>query len=245
MMPSAERAVAPYLRFQNIPKLFDFEAIAMEHPAPDKQGEAIGKYILQRMQDPKIAIVYEDSDYGALALEGLWRGLGFEKARSLVMNMSVDSAASDSAVARAVRPNSDVLVLLGGVSFQQRSLKHLANLTWHPTPLMTSASTSVPASLVPSGARTVTSRVVRRHLSSDESGEWNSFQSNLSMEDRSSDFALDGYLQAKGLVSLLESSTHDISSKDSNSSFRPEPLHHQVLDIFRFDGDRWVLDENT
>jgi ABC-type branched-subunit amino acid transport system substrate-binding protein len=239
MRSSRKRALAPYLRFHGIPSLLNFDDSADTQGASVAEGQAIGAYIALNMPKSKVAIVYEESEFGAAALDGLWKGMGHDNARAVVTNMSGDKAIPGNVVAHVSASSSEVIVLLGGTSFLVRCLKQLADLAWRPTPLMTSAAITVPTSLVPIGTVSLSGRAIFR-LTPEQSKEWGRFSENLSTDDLMSDFAVDGYLQASALVSVLKSSVG--GSLSSTDSLRPSQRRQREQVMVRFDGHRWQMD---
>lgn len=238
MRSSTNRALAPYLHFHDIPSLLNFEdsADTVTVVSGYAEGQAIGAYIASNMTNSKVAIVYEESKFGTAALDGFWKGLGFDNAHALVTNMSGDKAVPGNVVAHVSGSSSEAIVLLGGADFLERSLKQLADLVWRPTPLMTSAAITIPKSLVPAGAVSLSGHAMLR-LTPDQSEEWNSFSETLSTDDLMSDFAVDAYLQARTLVSALNSSA---GGSLSNIEFA-RSLEQRQQEVVRFDGGRWQL----
>jgi branched-chain amino acid transport system substrate-binding protein len=244
----AEKALGPYVRFKNVPKIFDFEPADVTDAGitpPEVQGEMCGRYIVQTMPNAKVAILYEDNKFGVHALDGLWKGLGSENARRMVTNMFGSSAYSVNDVARVSGSSADVLVILGGESYLEKSLKQRAELTWHPVPVMTDAAMSLPKNFVPEGAVTSFNHWVPIRLTLEELTEWNAFSmARLSSEDSVSDFAVVGYLHARSLVSTIRS-CGDNHSKECliNSYSAPDERLSLIrtVDVVRFNGQSWEV----
>jgi branched-chain amino acid transport system substrate-binding protein len=63
-------------------------------PPYSEEGKLYGKYILAKLKRAKIAVLYQDDDYGRDLLSGLRKGLG-AKAGSIVSKVGYDPTSSD------------------------------------------------------------------------------------------------------------------------------------------------------
>jgi branched-chain amino acid transport system substrate-binding protein len=120
-----QQAVVNYLNQRKVPQLFvstgatEFGSKYKEDPytmgwQPDylAEGQIYGKYAAQNWPTKKIAVIYQNDDYGKNYLDGLKSGLG-SKASNIVSEQGVDVTATSVAqqVAAVARSGADVLCI--------------------------------------------------------------------------------------------------------------------------------------
>jgi branched-chain amino acid transport system substrate-binding protein len=122
---------------------------------PNYQDEAriYAKYILKEKPDARIAVLYQNDDFGKDYLKGLKDGLG-EKAALLIIDedaYDVTEPTIDSHVIRMRSLNADVFVNVAAPKFAAQAIRKAAEIGWKPLHLLTNVSVSVGVVMRPAG----------------------------------------------------------------------------------------------
>jgi branched-chain amino acid transport system substrate-binding protein len=101
-------------------------------PTYSEEGKIYGRYILAKIKKPKIAVLYQDDDYGRDLLAGLQKGLG-RKASAIVAKVGYDPTSSDvqGEVARLKASKANVLMIFAFGKFSLQAFNAVARLSWH------------------------------------------------------------------------------------------------------------------
>jgi len=148
-------AIRAYLNDRKVPQLFvgsGVSKLATEHakypwsmgylPSFAGEGTIYGRYIAAHTPKARIAVLYENSDFGKDMLNGLRRGLGGKG--KIVATQSYEIADSDigSQMARLKSSNADTLMLFATPQFAIFGYVGAFRLGWHPQVYVTSVSIS-------------------------------------------------------------------------------------------------------
>ncbi len=123
-------------------------------PTYSEEGKIYGRYVVAKIKKPKIAVLYQDDDYGRDLLAGLRKGLG-GKASAIVSKVGYDPTSSDvqGEVARLKASKANVFMLFAFGKFSLQAYNAVARLNWHPQIFVNDvASASSLMSIVPQGA---------------------------------------------------------------------------------------------
>jgi branched-chain amino acid transport system substrate-binding protein len=148
-------AVRPYLNQLKVPQLFvgsGVSKLATEHKQypwsmgylPSFAGEGViyGRYIAAHQPKARIAVLYENSDFGKDMLNGLRRGLGGKAKIVGTQSYEVEDANVDSQLARLKSSGADTLMLFATPKFAIFGYVGAFRLGWHPHYYVTSVSIS-------------------------------------------------------------------------------------------------------
>ncbi len=148
-------AIRTYLNQQKVPQLFvgsGVSKLATEHAKyrwsmgylPSFRGEGLiyGRYIAAKKPKARIAVLYENSDFGKDMLNGLRRGLGNKG--KIVGAQSYEFTDTDisSQMARLKASRADTLMLFATPQFAIFGYVGAFRLGWHPQVYVTSVSIS-------------------------------------------------------------------------------------------------------
>jgi branched-chain amino acid transport system substrate-binding protein len=102
-------------------------------PTYSEEGKIYGRYVVARIKKPKIAVLYQDDDYGRDLLAGLRRGLG-GKASAIVSKVGYDPTSSDvqGEVARLKASRANVFMLFAFGKFSLQAFNAVSRLGWKP-----------------------------------------------------------------------------------------------------------------
>jgi branched-chain amino acid transport system substrate-binding protein len=102
-------------------------------PTYTEEGEIYGRYALGKIKKPRIAVLYQNDDYGRDLRAGLRRGLG-SKAKLIVSEVGYDPTSSDvqGEVARLKASKANVFMIFAFGKFSLQAFNAVARLSWHP-----------------------------------------------------------------------------------------------------------------
>jgi branched-chain amino acid transport system substrate-binding protein len=139
-------AVRDYLNGKKVPQLFaasgftgfgsDFKKYPYTTgyiPTYSAEGAVYGRYLASTRPSARIAVLYQDDDYGKDLLNGLKRGLG-AKAGNVVKAVGYDPTSTnvDSQVAELKGTNANVFMIFCFGKFALQAFINANKLGWHP-----------------------------------------------------------------------------------------------------------------
>jgi branched-chain amino acid transport system substrate-binding protein len=148
-------AIRSYLNDRKVPQLFigsGVSKLATEHarypwsmgylPSFAGEGAVYGRYIAAHRPNARIAVLYENSDFGKDMLNGLRRGLGGKG--KIVGTQAYEVADADvaSQLAKLKSSGADTLMLFATPKFAIFGYVGAFRLGWHPQVYVTSVSIS-------------------------------------------------------------------------------------------------------
>jgi ABC-type branched-subunit amino acid transport system substrate-binding protein len=157
-------AMQPYLNAKKVPQLFaatgatrlddprHFPWTIGYNPSYQLEGRTYGQHIAAHHPDGKIAVLYQNDDYGKDLLKGLKDGLG-ERARAIVAEATyeVSDATVDSQIATLKASGADVFVNVTTPKFAAQAIRRTFDIGWKPAQYLSNVSGSVGSVLTPAG----------------------------------------------------------------------------------------------
>jgi branched-chain amino acid transport system substrate-binding protein len=116
------------------------------------EGRIYAKYILDNIKDPRIAVLYQNDDFGKAVLSGLKDGLG-ERSSAIVdaVSYELSDPTVDSPIARLKNTGATVFLSLTTPKFAAQSIRAVDNLGWKPLIILPSVSNSIDPVLTSAG----------------------------------------------------------------------------------------------
>ena len=122
---------------------------------PNYQDEAriYAKYILKEKPDARIAVLYQNDDFGKDYLKGLKDGLGDKAASMIVAEDAYDVAEPtiDSHIIKMKSLSANVFVEFSTPKFAAQAIRKTAEIGWKPMHILTNVSGSVGTVMKPAG----------------------------------------------------------------------------------------------
>ena len=157
-------AIHKYMNAKKVPQLFVATGAAKWNDPknfpwtmgwqPNYHTEAMiyAKHILQTKPNAKIAVLYQNDDFGKDYLTGLKEGLG-DKAKMIVAEATyeVTDPTVDSQIVQLQASGADVFVNIATPKFAAQAIRKAYDTGWKPTQYLTNVSLSVGAVLTPAG----------------------------------------------------------------------------------------------
>ena len=158
-------AIQKYLNSKKIPQLFvatgatkwndakSFPWTIGWQPSYQAESRIYAKYLLKEKPDAKIAVMYQNDDFGKDLLKGLKDGLG-DKAASMIVaeeSYEVSEPTIDNHVVKLKASGADVYFSMTTPKFSAQSIKKAAELGWKPMYFQSNVGASVGSVLKPAG----------------------------------------------------------------------------------------------
>jgi branched-chain amino acid transport system substrate-binding protein len=158
-------AIQGYLNDNKVPQLFvatgadkwndpkHFPWTMGWQPSYRIEARIYGRYILKNLPDAKIAILYQNDDFGKDYLIGLREGLG-DKADKMIVAVKTYETTDptvDSQIVALQGSGADVLVTAAIPKFAAQAIRKVYDIGWKPTHFLTNVSISVGAVFKPAG----------------------------------------------------------------------------------------------
>jgi branched-chain amino acid transport system substrate-binding protein len=102
-------------------------------PPYSEEGAIYGKYVVQHIKKPKIAVLYQDDDYGRDLFAGLKRGLG-RKVKAIVAKVGYDPTSTDvqPQVTQLKASKANVFMIFAFGKFSLQAFNAVSRLGWKP-----------------------------------------------------------------------------------------------------------------
>ena len=161
-----QTAVRQYLNAKKVPQLFvatgadkfgdpeHFPWTMGYNPSYRTESAIYGKYLLKEKPDAKIAVLYQNDDFGKDYLAGLRQGIGDAYGKMVVKEVSYETTdpTIDSQVITLQGSGADVLVTAATPKWAAQTIRKVADVGWKPLHFMTNVSISVGSVITPAGA---------------------------------------------------------------------------------------------
>lgn len=180
-------AVQKYLNSKGIPQLFVISGASKwnnpkEFPwtmgwLPSYQDEArlYAKFLTREMPNAKIAVLYQNDDFGRDYLKGLKEGLG-EKSTMIVAEEKYDQSEPtiDSHVVTLKAAGADVVLEFANPKFAAQAIKKIGELDWKPLQIVTSTSISIASVMKPAGLHNAQGVLSATYIKDGADPQWDS-----------------------------------------------------------------------
>jgi len=227
-------AIQKYLNAKKIPQLFvatgatkwndpkNFPWTMGWQPSYQSEAQIYAKWLLKERPDAKVAILYQNDDFGKDYLKGTKDGFG-AKASSIILEESyeVSEPSIDGHIVKIKAANPDVLLIYTTPKFGAQTIKKTAELGWKPLQIITNVSASVGSVMKPAGfeaAQGVLSAAYAKDGAdprwADDAGmkKWAEFLDKyMPGVDKTDSSVVYGYGAAQTLVKALEQCGDDLT----------------------------------
>jgi branched-chain amino acid transport system substrate-binding protein len=157
-------AIQKYLNAKKVPQLFvatgatkwndpkDFPWTMGWQPSYQSEAHIYAKYLLKEKPGGKVAILYQNDDFGKDYLKGLKDGLG-AKASMITAEESYETTepSIDDHIVKLKASGADVFISITTPKFAAQAIKKLAEIDWKPMHIVSNVSASVGGVIKPAG----------------------------------------------------------------------------------------------
>ncbi|MBQ8103315.1 MAG: ABC transporter substrate-binding protein [Afipia sp.] len=191
-------------------------------PSYQSEGRIYAKFLLKEKPDAKIAVLYQNDDFGKDYLKGIQDGLGAKKSMIVIEeSYELSEPTIDSHIVKIKSLNPDVLVIFTTPKFGAQTIKKVGELGWKPMQIITNVSASTATVMKPAGfdnAQGVISAAYAKDTSdpqwNDDPGmkEYKAFLAKYVPEANVADSsALTGYNMAQTMAAVLKQCGDDLT----------------------------------
>jgi branched-chain amino acid transport system substrate-binding protein len=117
------------------------------------EARIYGRYILKNLPNAKIAVLYQNDDFGKDYLIGLREGLGAKADTMIVATKTYETTdpTVDSQIVSLQGSGADTLLTAAVPKFAAQAIRKVFDIGWKPTHFLTNVSVSVGAVMKPAG----------------------------------------------------------------------------------------------
>jgi ABC-type branched-subunit amino acid transport system substrate-binding protein len=191
-----------------------------------QEARVYAKYILKEKPNARIAVLYQDDDYGKDYLIGLKDGLGGKAASMIVAEepYEVTEPTIDSHIVKLRSVKADVLVDIATAKAAAQAIRKVTEIGWKPLHFLSSVSTSVGAVIKPAGFENAQDILSIGYLMDPLDPKWKddpgmkAFDEFLARDfpegNRADSYVITGYNQAQTLAHVLEQCGDNLSREN-------------------------------
>jgi branched-chain amino acid transport system substrate-binding protein len=179
-------AIQKYMNSKKVPQLFvatgatkwndpqNFPWTMGWQPNYQSETQIYAKYLLKNKPDAKIAVLYQNDDYGKDYLKGLKDGLGAKAASMIVAEESFETSEPtiDSHIVKLKSTNADVFIDIATPKFAAQAIKKLAEIQWKPMHFLNNVSASVGSVIKPAGFENAQDIISAAYLKDASDKQW-------------------------------------------------------------------------
>jgi len=228
-------AIHKYMNAKKVPQLFvatgaskwgnpkEFPWTMGWQPDYNTEGQIYAKYLLTNVKDPKIAVLYQNDDYGKDYLEGFHKGLGAEGKKAIVSEVSyeVTDPTVDSQVIQMANTKANAFFNITTPKFAAQAIKKAGEIGWKPLHFLNNVSASVSSVLKPAGFENSQGIVTAQYLKDPTDKQWQGHQGYIEWLDWmkkynaqgnvNDSFNVYGYTVAQTLMQTLKQCGDDLT----------------------------------
>jgi branched-chain amino acid transport system substrate-binding protein len=251
---ASNSAIEKYMNSKKVPQLFvatgatkfgeykQFPWTMGWQPPYQSEGRIYAKYLLKEKPDAKVAIMYQNDDFGKDLLKGLKDGLG-DKAASMIVaeeSYEVSEPTIDSHVVKLKASGADVYFSMTTPKFSAQSIKKVAELGWKPMYFQSNVGASVGSVLQPAGFENAQGIMSAAYAKDGADAQWDNdegmkkFYAFLAKyvpdANKTDGSVVFGYGQAQTMVQVLKQCGDDLTRENvmkqaaSLKQFAPDTL---------------------
>jgi ABC-type branched-subunit amino acid transport system substrate-binding protein len=179
-------AIQKYMNAKKVPQLFvatgatkwndpqNFPWTMGWQPNYQSETQIYAKYLLKNKPDAKIAVLYQNDDYGKDYLKGLKDGLGAKASSMIVAEESFETSEPtiDSHIVKLKATNADVFIDIATPKFAAQAIKKIAEVGWKPMHFLNNVSASVGSVIKPAGFENAQDIISAAYLKDASDKQW-------------------------------------------------------------------------
>ena len=231
-------AIRGYLNDSKVPQLFVATGATkwndpQHYPwtigwQPSYQVEAriYAHYILKNVPDAKIAVLYQNDDYGKDYVIGLREGLGDKADKMIVATQSYETtdATVESQIVSLQGSGANVMFTVAIPKFAAQAIRKIYDLGWKPTHILNNVSASIKSVMEPAGPEKATGIISSAYLKDPTDPQWQGtpeyqewlawmkkYNASASIADA---FNVYGYTVTQTIVAVLKQCGNDLTREN-------------------------------
>jgi ABC-type branched-subunit amino acid transport system substrate-binding protein len=179
-------AIHKYMNAKKVPQLFvatgatkwndpkDFPWTMGWQPSYQSEARIYAKYILKEKPNAKIAVLYQNDDYGKDYLKGLKDGLGSKAGSMIIAEESYETTEPtiDNHIVKLKSSGADVFVDITTPKFAAQAIKKAAEVEWKALHFLNNVSASVGSVIKPAGYDNSQGIISAAYLKDASDSQW-------------------------------------------------------------------------
>jgi branched-chain amino acid transport system substrate-binding protein len=190
------------------------------------EGVIYAKYLLKEKPNAKIAILYQNDDYGKDLLKGVKDGLGAKGAKMIVAEATyeVSDPTVDSQIVSLQGSGADTFIDIATPKFAAQAIRKAHDSGWKPLHIMNNVGASVGSVLAPAGLDKSAGLVTMQYYKDPNDPqwkddpamlEWRAFMGRYYKEGDPKDTSnLYAYITAQTMVQVLKQCGNDLTREN-------------------------------
>jgi len=190
------------------------------------EGLIYAKYLLKQKPNAKIAVLYQNDDYGKDVLKGVKDGLGAQAAKMIVAEATyeVSDPTVDSQIVTLQGSGADTFIDITTPKFAAQAIRKAYDSGWKPLHIINNVGASVGSVLTPAGLDKSTGLLTVQYYKDpndpqwkDDPGmlEWRAFMGHFYKEGDPKDASnLYAYIAAQTMVQILKQCGNDLTREN-------------------------------
>jgi branched-chain amino acid transport system substrate-binding protein len=180
-------AIHKYMNSKKVPQLFvatgatkwndpkDFPWTMGWQPNYQSETQIYAKYILKEKPGTKIAVLYQNDDYGKDYLKGLKDGLGDKAASMIIAEESFETTEPtvDNHIVKLKSTGADIFINISTPKFAAQAIKKMSEIGWKPVHFLNNVSASVGSVIKPAGYENSQDIISAAYLKDASDPQWN------------------------------------------------------------------------
>jgi len=216
-------AIQKYVNSKKVPTLFvatgadkwgdykHFPWLIGWQPSYQIEAQIYAKYIMKNKPDAKVAILYQNDDFGKDYPAGLKTGFGSQYSKYVIKELTyeVSDATIDSQAVQLKDSGADVLVTIATPKFAAQMIRKVYDIGWKPLHFLTNVSASVGSVITPAGPEKAVGIITSSYLKDPTDPEWkddkgmNEWRAFMKQYIPDGDMTDGGYVAAYGSVHTM------------------------------------------
>lgn len=190
------------------------------------EGQIYAKYLIKNKPNAKIAILYQNDDFGKDLLKGVKDGLGAAHAKMIVAEASyeVSDPTVDSQILTLQGSGADTFINIATPKFSAQAIRKAYDSGWKPLQIVNNVGASVGSVLVPAGLDKSVGLITLQYYKDPNDPqwkddpamlEWRAFMGRYYTQGDPKDASnLYAYLAAQTMVQILKQCGNDLTREN-------------------------------
>ena len=195
-------------------------------PSYQSEGEIYAKWVLKNKPTAKVAILYQNDDFGKDALKGVKDGFGALASKMIVAEASYESTdpTIDSQIVTLQASGADTFIDISSPKFGALAIRKVYDVGWRPLHIITNSAASIGAVLAPAGLDKSTGLMTLLYYKDPNDPQWKDDPAMLEWRafmghyyragDPTDQLNVYAYLAAQTMVQILKQCGNDLTREN-------------------------------
>ncbi len=189
------------------------------------EGKVFAQAILEGQPNGKIAVLYQNDDFGKDYLSGLEAGLGDKKNMIVARETyEVTDPTVDSQMVKLKASGADVFINVAVPKFAAQAIKKAAELSWKPTHYLVQVASSLGSTLTPAGLDNSVGLITTAFFKDPSDPQWKDdkafleyqdwFKKYMPGSDPTDSFYIQGYINAQTVAQVIKQAGNNLTREN-------------------------------